>query len=205
MSCPIDQLPLLLYGDLTEAEAATVNRHVAECASCRDALAALQSVRAALHATPVPDVNVAPAQIFLASAQPQRRRWVPWMITGALAASLVALAVWNLEVSIGRGQMIVRWGQPLEVVLGHNVGMPAADNSAMVALEERVRLLQELTHALARDVERRDRQRSNDVQRTLAQLETQMQTTGLRLGETQRDVDALYAAHFKASESGGKP
>jgi hypothetical protein len=200
-----EQLPLFLYGDLSPDNAQAVEHHLADCASCREAFANLQSVRDALNATPTPEVIVQPSQILLASAErPRQSAWVRRCAGTAVAASLLLLAFLNLEVRIEKKQLMLRWGQPAPVVVAY-LPPPPTDNRSLIALEERVRILQELTHALARDVDRRDRDRNNDVIRTQAKLEQIMQTTGQQLGETQRDVDALYAAHFKSPDKGANP
>src|SRR5205085_103093 len=51
-----EQLPLLVYGDLGPAEAAAVERHLAGCPACRAEHASLVQARAALDATPAPEV-----------------------------------------------------------------------------------------------------------------------------------------------------
>lgn len=206
MNCPREQLPLLLYGDLPAGEVETLNRHVAECANCREELVSLRAVREALNSTPMPEVVVDPAQIFLASSAPlPRKRWLPRAISGALAASLLALAILNLEVRVDQQQLVVRWGAPPVAPVAQIVNPPQTDSRAIASLEERVKLLQELTHALARDADRRDRLRTDDIIRTKAQIDALTQSSGQQLVETRRDVDALYAAHFKSSEPGAKP
>jgi len=194
-----EQLSLHLYGDLPASETAQVERHLADCAECRSEFAALGQVRLALESTPAPEVCVNPSQIFLTAVQPKsNRRWLRWASIGGLAASLLLFALFNLEMRIDRQQLVVRWGRSAEKVAVVNPQPSKAADDILAAIDERIRVLQEVTHALAGDVERRDRNWNDELIRTRSQLDAVMRSTGQRIGEAQRDVDALYAAHFKS-------
>ena len=116
MSCTTvrDQLPLFVYGDLAPADAAAVGRHLGECVDCRAEHAGLVQARAALDATPAPEVAVDPARIvgLAATDEVRRDRWRRLAVTCGLAAAVAGLAFLKLEVRAGDGQVVVRWGNP---------------------------------------------------------------------------------------------
>jgi anti-sigma factor RsiW len=199
MNCPQirEQLPLFVYGDLPATEAVEIERHLTECTACQNQDAALRQVRVALESTPAPEVFVNSGQIFLTAAErPVHRRWLRSAFTCGLAASLVVLAIFNVELRADGHQLVIRWGRLPEAKVAVDRGQPAT--TALAALEERVRILQDLTHALARDVDFRDRARNDEWIRTKSQLDSLTRLTGQQLVDAQRDVDALYAAHFKS-------
>jgi len=68
-----DQLLLLAYSELPDAETTQVEAHVATCATCRDALERLERGRVALD-----------------WAVPERRRPVRWLAVGLAAAAVLA-------------------------------------------------------------------------------------------------------------------
>jgi hypothetical protein len=96
--------------------------------------------------------------------------------------------------------MVVRWGDPPAVEVAVAPGEPPG----LAVLSERVRVLQELTHALAADVAGRDRRRGEELGRAMARIDELAGTTVRRLHDAERGLDALYAAHFKPPEGGLK-
>lgn len=207
MNCPtVDELlPLHAYGDLSADEAAEVDGHLAECPGCRAEFAALTAVRQALDATPPPEVVVDPIVISHAAIERSavRGRWRWAVACGGLALGLMGLALLKLEVRVDGQQCVVRWGTPPEIVPPARLVESAPDT--MVALEERVRVLQELTHALAADVAARDRVRGVSQVQTNARLDALVRTIARRFQEAERDVDALYTAQFRPVNEGVKP
>jgi anti-sigma factor RsiW len=82
-----DLLPDLVHGQLGAAQRAELEAHVAGCDACRDEVALLQRVRAAL---PVPSVDVAAIGRALPAYRAARtRRWTPLL---RMAAGLVLVA-----------------------------------------------------------------------------------------------------------------
>jgi hypothetical protein len=203
-----DRLPAHLYGDLPPAEAVAVQAHLVECADCRHEFTALTGVRAALDAGPTPAVAVDLPRLYREAADRQRlrlRRWRRVALAGtALAAALLLLLGMKLELRVGGQQVVVRWGNPATEHPAVTVPPPAPDS---LNVDERLRLLQELTHALAADVDARDRRQQDELVRLRAQLYALGRQTDQRWVETARDVTALYTLHtrFPRPEKGATP
>lgn len=102
--------------------------------------------------------------------------------------------------------MVVRWGRPAAApepattppALPAPAAAPpaAADARALASLEDRVRLLGELTQALADDGRDRDEQRGQEIARLREQLRQWQGLSTERLSAMQKDFDALYVAQF---------
>jgi hypothetical protein len=203
-----DRLPAHLYGDLPPAETVTVQAHLVECADCRHEFTALTGVRAALDAGPTPAVAVDLPRLYREAADQQRRRVRQWrrlaLAGTTVAAALLLLLGMKLEVRLDGQQVVVRWGNPATEHPAVTVPPPAPDPSNV---DERLRLLQELTHALAADVDSRDSKQRDDLTRLRAQLDALRRQTNQRWVETARDVTALYTLHtrFPRPEKGATP
>lgn len=76
-----DELLLLAYGELRDADLERLETHLAGCAACRAELARLETSRAAL------DLALPPA------AAPARSRRVRWIAAGLAAAAVLAVVV----------------------------------------------------------------------------------------------------------------
>ncbi len=102
--------------------------------------------------------------------------------------------------------MVVRWGRPPAApepatsppfIQPPQVAPPAAaDARALASLEDRVRLLSELTQALADDSRERDEQRGQEIARLREQLRQWQGLSAEQFGAMQKDFDALYVAEF---------
>jgi hypothetical protein len=68
-----------------------------------------------------------------------------------------------------------------------------------------VQLLQELTHALAADIDARDRQRQSEAAVLRARIDGLQQALVQRWSETERMMSALYVAQFKRPEEKTNP
>ena len=211
MNCSLVRalLPLSLTDDLKPEEAASVDEHLTTCPACRGERAELEKVRAALSAVPVPAVQVDLPGIYRQAAERQARRARRWRraalaCCGVAAALLVVIGL-RLEVRVGANELTFRWGaqppdnpqpQPKQ-----HPGPPAQvkDRPAPPVVpntEERLRLMNELIHALTNDIEARDvhqQQRLARLQERLDRLSDQASRWRL---ETERDVAALYTAQF---------
>jgi anti-sigma factor RsiW len=203
-----DRLPAHLYGDLPPDETLAVQTHLLECADCRQEFTAMSGVWVALDAGPIPTVAVDLPRLYLAAADRQRRqarRWRRLALAGtALAAALLLAFGSKLEVRVDGQQVVVRWGrlpaEPPAVTLP-----PATEPAANV--DERLRLLQELAHALAADVDSQDQRQRDELTRLRAQVESLRRQTDRRWAETARDVTALYTmqTRFPRPEKGAMP
>jgi Putative zinc-finger len=216
MTCPDVRpiLPALAYDDLAPDEAAVVRRHLDDCPGCRDEFAGLAHARAALDATPVPAVRVDVARLFTETAARQERRARRWRraaaAAAALAAGLLAVLGLRLQVRVGAHELVIAWGDaPVsregERLEGGTVNPALARAPDSPELAERLQLLQDLTHALAIDVDDRDRRRRAEVNGLRARLDALQRDAARKWAEAERYVSALYVAQFKPSEGGMKP
>ena len=113
-----DELVLHYYGEMSEAAEAKACEHLEGCTACRDNLAALQRVMAAIDATPVPEPDAWFEQRAWARLEPalaastQRRPWqLPWRaIAWGAAAALVVIAAFVA------GQFASRPAAPVQTV-----------------------------------------------------------------------------------------
>jgi hypothetical protein len=207
-----NRLPGLLYGDLPRGEASALRAHLAACPACRQELAALEGVRRALDTVPAPAVQVDLPRLYREAAARQVRRAGRWrwaaVACGAAAAVLLIVLGLRLEVRVEAHQLVVSWGAaPEKDVPVPPAPAPRADRSEpppSPEVEERLRVLSELIHALADDVAARDQQQEQRVDQLRARLDDLQRQGNRRWSEMDRNVAALYAAHFLAKK-GEKP
>lgn len=119
-----DRLLLLAYSDLTEAEAAELEAHVAGCATCGAVLERLERARVALD-----------------WAVPERRRPVRWVAVGLAAAAVLAAVLFTRGGSHGLEpwQPVHVWSPTGGYIAG---GQPLVEIDAQLT-----RLEQERTYA----------------------------------------------------------
>jgi len=202
-------LPGLLYGDLEAREAAAVGEHLEGCPACREEYAALARVRRLLDAVPAPDVRVDVHRVYGEAAGLQERRLRRWRraavaCLAAAAAVLVMLAL-KLEVRVGAGQLTLRWGAPPVAVAPAPAPEGAPDAVAQARAAEEIRLLKELVHALAAHIDARDRRQQQTLARLRERLDDLQWQADRRWNATERDVAALYTAHFGSRNQGARP
>lgn len=95
-----ERIALYAGGDLAEAEAQGVDRHVAECGRCQVLLSGLrESLALALevHAEPVEEAHFAAvrARVLAEIERAPMRRWrFAWMYAMAAAAVVVSIVLW---------------------------------------------------------------------------------------------------------------
>jgi hypothetical protein len=206
-------LPSHAYGDLPDADAAAVAAHLRTCSACRAEIAAIEQVRLALDAKPTPPVHVDVPALFHAAAEQRTRRWRRLAIAGAaLAAGLLLVVGLRLSVTIGNGQVVIAWGGPKAsgVALAPRVLPSQNDLGALTQprspdLDDRIRVLQELTHALAADIDARDRRQQSETDALRARLDAFQRLTFNRLADAERMASALYVAQFQRPEEKQNP
>jgi hypothetical protein len=199
----------LLYGDLTAEEGAAVETHLTTCPACRREYAGLEQVRSALALTPVPEARVDLARLYRDAADRQTRRLRRWrraaVALAGVAAALLA-AVWlRLEVRLDGRQLSLRWGAPPAPEK-----KPPAPRSLAVRpvarlpedVEERLRVMDELIHALSADLEQRDASQQERLVRLREGLDALREQTRERWKETERAVAALCAAQLNLTKGG---
>jgi hypothetical protein len=206
-------LPAAVYDDLPPDQAAAVRRHVETCPGCRAELAALQEVRDALNATPgppVPPVRVDTARIYRDAASRQARRLRRWRRAAAAAcaaaAVLAAVLLLRLEVRLDGHQAVLRWGDPpapppavVKVEPQPQVQPPEAPPRVVVAAPaevgaEEVRLLKQLIHALAANLETCDRQQVRELAALRKRLDRLQAQADERWAATESYISALQTA-----------
>jgi hypothetical protein len=205
-------LPSLVYGDLAPAAADAVRRHLAGCAACRQHHADLQQLRHALDSVPAPSVQVDLPRLYREAAERQERRARRWrraaLACCAAAALLLLVVGLRLQVRVDAHQLIVRWGsapEPLAGVPAPPRDAPPPDTPDALALaeaRERLELMSNLIHALNEDLEARDAQQKQALKRLQARLDEMQFQGNVRWGETERNIAALYAAHFGPTKKG---
>jgi anti-sigma factor RsiW len=148
-----------LYGEVSDADRAAVDSHVATCEACADELASLGAVRADLARWEPPAADLG-FQIVKAAPRPAPQAWwrPPVWAPLALAAGLllaVGAALANVEVQAANGGVTIRagWSHPPLTAPGAVAGQAPAHEAvavktgitdaemqkAMAALETRLR------------------------------------------------------------------
>jgi hypothetical protein len=109
----LDQLPLLIYDELSAAEATACRQHLDACSTCRAELAAFGQVRTALDQVPHRQVQVDLAGVCLRIVARQHRERV-WRraavgITAVAAAVLALASLRLLHIAIEPGRVTLAW------------------------------------------------------------------------------------------------
>jgi len=194
-------LPLAVYGDLAEPEAAAVSAHLDSCPACRAEAEALGRTRAALDAVPPPEVTVRVGDIVRVESAAQVRRTRRWrrltFAAGGLAAGLLMVLTIRPDVRIDDGALVVRWREPATPTPATVVYVehPSRDN-------ERVELLVKLVRAMSEDGEGRDRDRQGEIASLRTRMDRLTVHEDARWQDIQRDMGVLYRAQFARREGG---
>jgi hypothetical protein len=147
-------LPEHVRGGLAPADAVRVVRHLDACAECRAERDGLAHVCRMLDAAAAPEVTTDVSAVYREAALREARKVRRWRRAAcfALAASLLLLLGFSLrlEVRMDRDQLVVRWGE------AKVEPAPPARVRPGPAVEERLRVLDELVQALAADIDARD-------------------------------------------------
>jgi hypothetical protein len=209
-------LPEFVYGGLTPDVLGEVESHINGCPDCEREAVVLRQVRRLLTAAPAPDVSVNALAIYRVAAERQVRRTQTWrriaLAAGAAAVALIAVtALTRLEIHVGNSEMVVRWGPapvpaptPGPDAPGSPAPVVAAAPRDLSSIEDRLRVLSELTQALADDDRDRDEQREREIARLREQIKDWQSQSARRVGAVERDFDALYIAQFP-NHKGGRP
>jgi hypothetical protein len=192
-------LPLLIYGE-PSAEDAALRQHLVDCPVCRREAEALQGVRRLLDDVPVPRIEVDVEQLQRSLAERQMRKLRRWrrvaVALGTLAAVLLLAFGLRLEVRLGAGQILVRWGEPSPAApVGPQVQPDAAISGSQAAkpdLREEMRVLSDLIHALKQDADERDQRFAEQLDRLQKHVLALQSQADSRWNATEQDVAALY-------------
>jgi hypothetical protein len=204
-----DALAGLLYGELPPAEAHAVQEHLAGCPPCRAEYAALRQVRAALDAAPAPQAEVDLPRLYREAARRQAqslRRWRRLAVAALAAAAVLLFAFWlKLEVRLERHQVVLRWGTPPPAEPPPPASPPVAARPDAADRDAELRLVKDLIHLLAADVQDRDRQQKESLRTLRERFEALRVLVSEHWAATERDVSALYTAQFGPRDKGERP
>jgi anti-sigma factor RsiW len=201
-----------LHDDLTAEQTARLERHLADCPTCRREADAVEHVCRLLDVVPAPTVQVDLPSLYREAALRQERRARRWRrsalaLLGAAALLLLAFGL-RLEVRVEAHQATLRWAPPPEREVPMPLPerrppepvLPVAQEALAAGTPEQMLILRELIHALAADVDRRD----HHLQQELVQLRELIRRTGGRLTDTERQLAALHAAQLILVQKGGE-
>jgi hypothetical protein len=204
-----DALADLLYGELPPAEAQAVQEHLAGCPPCRAEYVALRQVRAALDAAPAPQAEVDLPRLYREAARRQGKRLRRWrrLALAALAAAAALLVAFglNLEVRLEQHQVVLRWGAPPQADAVRPAPPTAAARPDAPERDAEMRLVKELIHLLAADVQERDRQQAEALRALRQRFEALRVQTAERCAAAERDVAGLYTVQFGPRPKGENP
>lgn len=203
-------LPLLTYGDLAGDERSAIEAHLSQCAACRTELAALNQVRGLLDESPTPAARADVSSMLWLDSDRQRRTARRWRLAALAAlAATILLAAMRLEVRLDQRQMVIRWGKAEPAIQVIQQPQPPVivrpEPAASTEVAERLKVLNELVHALAANVEAGDRDRRDELERLRKEIAAMQKLEQKRWAATERDVSALYTAQFGARNSGANP
>jgi hypothetical protein len=188
-------LPLLIY-DEPSVDDVAMKEHLASCPACRRELEALQGVRRLLEIAPVPQVAVDVAQLQRSVAERQLRREGNWrraaLGLGGIAAMLLLALGLRLEVRLEANQLVVRWGDPPIVQAFRPDHIVSESQDGKPDLQEELRVLSDLIHALKQDADERDQRSAERLDRLQKHVSALQSQGDLRWDTTEKDVAALY-------------
>jgi hypothetical protein len=204
-----DHLPSLAYGDVPAEGVTALEAHLAGCAACRRHLAELRALRPLLDkvaaAAPAVDLPV----LYENAADRQERYLRRWrrLAIGSMTAAAVLLIVLGLrlEVRVQAHQVVVRWGRlaeevrPQEVATAVPAAMPPAIQPLQTAVKD-LEILRQLIHALADNVDSRDRMHQDDLRDLQEQIQTLQERVERHWAATQRVLTAATTARPESDE-----
>lgn len=179
----------LLYEDLPRADRERLKKHLAACQQCRSEYDSLQLVQQTLDRIPVPGVSVNIPLLYQQVADHQARAGRRWRTTaiavGSLAAAILLVLAFNLEIRIGAEEVAIHWGSSSKPI--EKTGRPKPDNSELAqsdlpVSESELQPLRGLIQTLTEDMDRLSREvdaRDRRQQQNLARLQEQL--TQLRM------------------------
>jgi hypothetical protein len=206
------------YGELSPAEQAEVESHLAACAACRQESSAWQEFRGKLGAFAGPAVQVDLSGLYREAMQRNERRVRRWRRSALAAAAVAAIVLigvaLKLEVRVDATQLVLRWANPPKIEDRiSKIEDRSADNrssilhppslkSAPQVSAEDLQLVKDLVRVLAQEVQTRDRRQQEALFLLQARFETLLGQTYDHVAGNERDVAALYAAQFRLQKKG---
>ncbi len=178
-----EDLVTYLYGEATPDQSHSFERHMTECAVCRDEFAAFSSVRNVMPAwelTTVPRIEVAIKPTFIQACREFFGSLSPWgRMALAGAAGLVVMSLLNVHIGIGsNGFSVSLGGTPPQTVAAvpspvpARVTRPTMEAVNVKALDEAA--IRTLVAQLVRESEtRQDEKLAAQLRTVSAQLSSQ--------------------------------
>jgi hypothetical protein len=172
-----------LYDEATHEEIRRVEHHLTECPACKQDLAAFEQVRGMLQQWQVDDLpltrvvtskNERPRRSMLEALKNLLSQTPAWaQAFGAVAMTMLVLAVMGTEVSAGRDGVSIkanlfRWNETPRIAGG------SAARPDEARLEE---IRAELKSAVNSMIAENERQQKEEMRARLVSLESQLQTT----------------------------
>lgn len=205
--CNKDQLVGYLYDELSAAERATFEAHLATCPECRTEAAGLQQTRQHLTtwAPPQPEINFHIARGPRAvPAKPRVFGFVPQWAMAAAASLLVlagAAAIANLELRYGPEGVVVRTGWTAPAAPAAAVPAAGAARAQAVPVAASSEQLKAAVQALAARLDELERERATQTVKASMPLTAGITAPELRkiLSQTearQREEMALQVAQL---------
>jgi hypothetical protein len=167
-----------LYNEATAEEKGRVEAHLTECASCKQELTSFERVRVMLQQWQLDDLPVVRVVAKQTTDQRSMLDVIKELLTvtpiwakalGAVAITMVVLAVIGTDVSVGSGGVSFRADLFRQNASGGNAGSPNASSVEQLRTE-----LKSLVNQLITDGERQQR---DEIKAQLGSLESQLQDT----------------------------
>jgi anti-sigma factor RsiW len=197
-----------LHDEVNADDRARLEQHLTACPACRREAESLRHAFSLLDRVPVPAVAVDLPRLYREAAEYDRRRARRWRRTAlvlvGVAAGLLLVLGLRLEVRVEAHQVTLRWGTPPAAAptppTPPTPAVAAALEPSPAGTPEQMLVVRELIHALATDVDVRDRRRQDDLLR----LQEVWRRLNSRLTETERHLAAMQAAQLVLIQKGGE-
>jgi len=206
-----ENLPGLVYNELSPTEIEKVQDHLSQCSACRGEFASLQELQNMLDGVRAPAVTVSLPALLRQAAELQDRRARRWRrVAGALtgiAAAVMVILFLRLEIRFGSDQVVVRWGGSAPTVdaptipkvetsppIPGQASYPAASEAELQPLRGLIYALAADLDQLSQDLDSRDRRQQQNIARL------QEQVTQLRAA-FQRQMASYLAVSSKKGEN----
>jgi hypothetical protein len=190
-----ERLVDMLYDCLPLTELEKLNVHLAHCSACKSEFASLRDLHRALDSVAAPDVSVHLPTLYRRVADLRQRSVKRWrrvaLAAAGVAAAVIAVLAFRLEIRVGSDQVMIRWGNSIPVPdsaangKSESVRLAQSDSPNPPASELELQPMRGLIYAVADDldklageVETRDRRQQQAVarlQENLAQVRLIMQ------------------------------
>jgi hypothetical protein len=182
-----EQLPDLLYDELSPGTRDQVKEHLSQCPACKSEYASLKDLHGLLDGVRPPAVSVNVSGILRKAMAIQGRGTRRWrraaLALAGIAATVLAVTLFRLEIRAGSHQLVIRCGNSTSETEPHTKDKIAQSEStspevsSFAAKEAELQPLRGVIYELAagmdqlsRDLENRDQRQQQNVARLQEQL-----------------------------------